>query len=465
MVWFRKDLRLADHAPLVAALEAYEQIVPVYVLNPVHWRVLPLGFPKTGPFATRFLLESLADLQDQLRKKGSDLLLAHGEPERVLAQLALRWGATAVFATEEVAHDERQEQQQVSQALAAAGASLQLCANSTLFPPQDLPWPIADLPDVFTHFRKTCEKQLTVPKPLSAPDRIASPPLPDSALPALTDLRFESEMMQLDERSAFPFSGGATAAHLRMDHYFERTHGLLQYKFTRNELLGTKYSSKLSPWLALGCISPREIYARVRDFEKAVKANVSTYWLIFELIWRDYFHFVTRKYGSRIFRPSGIGSKLLDFSNDRELFEKWRTGQTGVPFIDANMRELLLTGFMSNRGRQLVASFLCKDLRVNWTWGAAWFESQLIDYDVCSNWGNWMYVAGVGNDPRENRYFNILTQAEKYDPKGQYVRQWLPELASFPGFSAHVPDADQLSALRITYPSPPLVPFAKWRAV
>ncbi len=151
------------------------------------------------------------------------------------------------------------------------------------------------------------------------------------------------------------------------------------------------------------------------------------------------------------------------------LFKLWVEGRTGVPFIDANMRELSATGFMSNRGRQNVASFLVKDLQVNWTWGAMYFESLLIDYDVCSNWGNWNYVAGVGNDPRENRYFNILSQAKKYDYQGEYVRHWLEELAHVPGHKVHtvgdLSEAEQATyqvALGEDYPYP-IVDYAKWQ--
>jgi len=122
------------------------------------------------------------------------------------------------------------------------------------------------------------------------------------------------------------------------------------------------------------------------------------------------------------------------------MFDLWAIGKTGVPFVDANMRELTATGWMSNRGRQNVASFLVRDLKVNWQMGAEYFESQLIDYDTCSNWGNWNYVAGVGSDPREDRYFNILTQAKNYDPLGDYVRLWCPELAKVPVDKIHRPD-------------------------
>lgn len=130
------------------------------------------------------------------------------------------------------------------------------------------------------------------------------------------------------------------------------------------------------------------------------------------------------------------------------MFWRWAEGQTGIPFVDANMRELNQTGFMSNRGRQNVASFLVNDLGIDWRWGASYFESMLIDYDACSNWGNWMYVAGVGNDPRENRYFNILKQAQNYDKKGEYIRHWIPELSGIMGFDIHQPHTLSPSELK-----------------
>ncbi len=222
-----------------------------------------------------------------------------------------------------------------------------------------------------------------------------------------------------------------------MEEYFWQKDLLEVYKETRNEMLGLDYSSKFSLWLANGCISPRYIYEQVKKYEAERTQNDSTYWLIFELFWRDYFRFVALKYGNKIFFEKGIQGKTVVWKQHKSIFEKWRLGETGVPLIDANMKELLETGFMSNRGRQNVASFLVKDLQIDWRWGAAWFESQLIDYDVCSNWGNWLYVAGIGNDPRENRYCNIIKQAHNYDPKGEYVKFWLPVLADVPAEKVH----------------------------
>ena len=271
-----------------------------------------------------------------------------------------------------------------------------------------------------------------------------------------------------------PFKGGETTALDRLDRYLWQTDLIATYKETRNGLLGEDYSSKFSAWLAHGCLSPRQIYNELKRYESERVRNESTYWLVFELLWRDFFRFVALRYGTRIFKSSGIKHDLSKkYQHDEDLFLKWANGQTGIPFIDANMREMNTTGFMSNRGRQNVSSFLVKDLDIDWTWGAAYFESRLIDYDPCSNWGNWNYVAGVGNDPRQNggsqpRYFNIYSQAIRYDEQGDYVKHWLPELAQVPGSLVHLVSNLSLAQqeaygvrLGIDYPLPVIDP-TKW---
>ena len=208
-----------------------------------------------------------------------------------------------------------------------------------------------------------------------------------------------------------------------MDHYFWKTKKLSFYKQTRNGLLGVDYSSKFSAWLANGSISARQIYWEIISYEKEIKKNQSTYWLIFELIWRDYFKYISLKHQDSIFHLGGILKKEYDWENDIEIIKNWINGTTKEPFVNANMIELKKTGWMSNRGRQNVASYFAKDLLLDWRIGAAYFESQLIDYDVHSNYGNWMYVAGVGNDPRD-RKFNVRLQAERYDEGGKFQRIW-----------------------------------------
>jgi deoxyribodipyrimidine photo-lyase len=214
---------------------------------------------------------------------------------------------------------------------------------------------------------------------------------------------------------------------------------LREYRETRNGLLGSDYSSKFSPWLALGCLSPRRIDAEIREYERERVENDSTYWLRFELTWRDFFQFQLAKYGSTWFQPGGIRERDdIEWRQDREQFDRWAAGETGIPFVDANMRELNATGYMSNRGRQNVASFLANDLRIDWRKGAAYFEARLVDYDVASNWCNWAYQAGVGNDSRD-RSFDVLWQADRYDPNAEYVTHWCPELDGLPPEYAHEP--------------------------
>ena len=244
----------------------------------------------------------------------------------------------------------------------------------------------------------------------------------DYLIPSLSDLGLED--FEMDSRSAFKFKGGCNAAKERLEFYLWQSKKINFYKQTRNGLIGQDYSSKFSSWLSNGSISAREIFWEIKDYEKNILKNQSTYWLIFELIWRDFFKYISMKYGNKIFKIGGILEKDYQWSTDIKIFNKWVNGLTNEPFVNANMLELKYTGWMSNRGRQNVASYLAKELNLDWRWGARYFESQLIDYDVHSNYGNWMYVSGVGNDPRD-RKFNIKFQAERYDPTNKYQKMWL----------------------------------------
>ena len=189
----------------------------------------------------------------------------------------------------------------------------------------------------------------------------------------------------------------------------------------------------------MGCLSPRQVFETVQQYEAERVKNDSTYWLVFELLWRDYFRFICAKHGDNVFYPSGLRGLRIDWKQDWERFDAWREGMTGYPLVDANMREIAASGYMSNRGRQNVASFLTKNLGIDWRMGAEWFESLLVDYDPCSNYGNWNYTAGVGNDARGFRYFNIPKQSKDYDPEGTYVKHWLPELKAVPAAKVHSP--------------------------
>jgi deoxyribodipyrimidine photo-lyase len=223
--------------------------------------------------------------------------------------------------------------------------------------------------------------------------------------------------------SAKQFIGGESNAQAHLKQYLARRL-LDSYKETRNQLIGKDYSSKFSPWLALGCISARTITAELVAYEKCYGANDGTYWLWFELMWRDYFRFLHFKYGRRLYQGKGLSETPVTHS-DPEKLEQWRSGNTGKPLVDAGMRELLMSGYLSNRMRQIVASYWIYDLQGDWRLGASWFESQLIDYDVYSNQGNWLYIAGRGTDPRGGRPFNVAKQTQDHDPRGEYQSLWL----------------------------------------
>ncbi|WP_158856160.1 DASH family cryptochrome [Lunatibacter salilacus] len=441
IVWFRNDLRLHDNEALTKALQQTDEVIPVYCYDPRSYQKTPFNLEKTGSFRAKFVNESVLDLRGSLQAKAADLVILNGHPEKVMVEFAEQHQVEAIYFSQEVTTEEQTVEKSLEKNSWAKGIATQGYWQATLFHLDDLPFPIPQLPEVFTAFRKGCEKLSIVRQVLPTPDRIPYPTAIGSIgeIPSLEELGRENPVE--NERSVLSFKGGETQGLQRVAHYLWETDSIAEYKQTRNGLLGANYSSKFSPWLSVGALSPRWIYSEIRNYEKEVEKNDSTYWLIFELIWRDYFRFICKKHGNKIFQLSGIQSDTISWKQDEDAFQAWAAGITGIPFIDANMRELNQTGFMSNRGRQLVASFLTNDLQIDWRWGAAYFESKLIDYDVCSNWGNWMYVAGVGNDPRKDRYFNILLQAKNYDKKGDYVRTWIPELAKLPGFDIHQPES------------------------
>lgn len=440
LYWFRNDLRLHDNEGFLKATQKAGELIPVFVFDPRVFEKTSLGFRKIGVYRTRFIRESVAALRDSLRAKGGDLLVRIGEPERVLAELAEQYDVHELHLSKEIAQEETDVESSLSKRLKTLNVDMVFTWMSTLYHVRDLPFAINKIPAIFTDFRKEIEKNATVRPTLPEPGRVKLPTDYEAGeIPDSTDLGFgKEEIIAPNARVVLDFKGGETAGLQRLHQYIWESDRIATYKETRNGMLGAAYSSKFSAWLAQGCLSPRQIYEEVKRYETERTANDSTYWLIFELLWRDYFHFVMLRWGTRLFKTSGLKlDKDRQWRHDRTLFEKWKEGKTGVPFIDANMRELAATGYMSNRGRQNVASFLAHNLGIDWTWGAAWFESVLIDYDVCSNWGNWNYVAGVGNDPRENRYFNPCSQAARYDANGDYVRHWLPELAKVPADKIH----------------------------
>ncbi len=424
LVWFKTDLRIEDNETLVKAIAQSEKVIPVYCFDDSHFETTVYGFKKTGSFRAQFLLESLEDLDAKLRALGSGLRIVMGKPEVEIPKLVQEYKAQKVFAKREVAFEEKQTENKVQTELFKLRCELDTFSISTLYHAEDLPFSIKDIPDVFTNFRKKTEKDSEIRPPFEAPTKINSPEISPLELPTLEALGLAKT--KIDSRAVLQFKGGETEAIKRLKHYFYDTKCLSTYKETRNGMVGADYSSKFSAWLAMGCISPRFIYAEIKQYEKQFGANDSTYWLVFELLWRDFFRFMFKKYQTKFFLYDGINTeKVNSKSLNEKLLNQWINGTTTSDFINANMLELEQTGFMSNRGRQNAASYFCNELNMDWRLGAAYFEEQLIDYDVCSNWGNWAYLAGVGNDPRGHRYFNIEKQASDYDKKKLFRNLWL----------------------------------------
>lgn len=351
------------------------------------------------------------------------LIIDSKPPEEGLPKWIKKFQVQQIYLQHEWTEEEKKEEEAVAKQISPS-IGWNRHYEQFLFHPSDLPFSRSQIPEVFGSFRKRCEKEIEV-RPLSPS---LSPMDPSNliekaySLPNLTDLGLESIVQ--DKRTAFPFSGGTSAGMERLEHYFWKSKKLSYYKNTRNGLVGTDYSSKFSSWLANGSLSPKMIYWEIKRYEKEIQKNQSTYWLIFELIWRDYFKYISLKHGNKVFKIGGILERDYHWKTDQRLFNEWAEGRTSEPFVNANMIELKQTGWMSNRGRQNVASFFAKDMKMDWRIGAAYFESLLVDYDVHSNYGNWMYVSGVGNDPRD-RKFDVQWQAERYDAQGKFQKHWL----------------------------------------
>jgi len=424
LVSFKTNLRLRDNECLFTAVLENDIVVPFYCLDDHLFQTTAFQFKKAGAFRLKFLKESLQQLDQDLRAVGSGLVLVKGNPEEEILKLVKEYGAQRIYAEKEAAPEELITQKKVTDKLLSLNCSFSTFECRNLYHADDLPFSLEQLPDVFTAFRKSIENTVSIRPVLPKPLAIVSPPMAALNLAVLNEL--DSTDIIADPRAAIQFKGGTEQAQQRLHYYFYETSALSTYKQTRNGMVGERYSSKFSAWLALGCISAREIYEAIKEYDVAYGANESTYWLVFELFWRDYFGFCMQINPKRYFQRKGnIQSVAVNTDQFNIMLNHWVNGTTGVPFIDANMIELKLTGFMSNRGRQNVASYLCNDLCLDWRYGAAYFEQQLIDYDVCNNWGNWAYLAGVGNDPRKNRYFNIDKQSAIYDPDQVFQQLWL----------------------------------------
>lgn len=429
LYWFRNDLRLHDNPALAQACAQSDVLLPVFCLGSAsavangdpHWSALP-----ASPHRQRVLLDTLIDLDTQLRARGSALTVVNGAPADVLPQLGAALGTRTVHCETIAAPFEQNEVDQLRQ----TGMEVNSRWQSSLFAPETLPFDVAELPPVYSRFRQLLTKAGTRPAtPLPPPTQL--PPLPQvvhgCATVNLTQQLQALAHLKPEPRASLPyldraFAGGERAALAHLARYFASDLPA-HYKATRNGLTGTDFSSKCSMWLASGALSVRQLAAEIDRFDARHGPNEGTEWLRLELLWRDYFRFLHLQHGAKLFRYRGLRDPAPAPQHDPAQFTRWCQGRTPEPLVNAAMHELLATGYLSNRLRQVVASYWIHDLQGDWCAGAAWFEAQLIDYDVYNNQGNWLYIAGMGTDPRGGRRFNVQKQAHDHDPDQSY--QWL----------------------------------------
>jgi deoxyribodipyrimidine photo-lyase len=415
IVWLTRDLRVGDHPALRAAVERHERVIPVFCFDD---RLL--GGRHASGTRTQFLLECLADLRRSLLDRGSRLVVRRGRPERELADLARDLGVGAVHMSDDVGPFARRRRQRTARALRELDVELVahpgLCAidhPERLRTTGDRPY------TVFSPFHRAWSEEPRR-EVLAAPRRL--PPLPArlraGRIPSLAALG-------LDHDAEAPARGGEDAARRAVDRFLAGP--VDGYHRDRDALAGDR-TSRLSPYLHFGCVTPRQIEDRL-----ARGAGPAAFRR--QLCWRDFHHHVLANF------PRNARSELQDryrgsirWSYARRPFEAWCAGRTGYPLVDAGMRQLRREGWMHNRARLIVGSFLTKDLGIDWRWGERWFMRHLVDGDEANNNGNWQWVASVGADPQPayRRIFNPVRQMERFDPAGDYVRRFVPELRAVP---------------------------------
>ncbi|MDN3585153.1 DASH family cryptochrome [Pedobacter aquatilis] len=417
LVWFRNDLRLHDNEMLVEAIAKSDSILPVYIFDSRSFGETKYGTQKTGSIRAQFILESVLALRNSLKQIGGNLLVANGKPEDIIPALVQEYEINEVYHHREVAEEETQISGQLENELWKLRINLKHFIGHTLYNKEDLPFPIKDIPDAFNQFKKKIERDAIIKPCFAAPDRVNVAEVIDwGNIPTLADLGLS--IHKKDNRSDFEYAGGEAEGLANLQ---KVTVAMQQAATTKNLIL----ASKLSAWLAMGCLSPRKVYWEIKKMESFPNTKAMFNHVLLGLLWRDYFRFMFKKYGNNFFKPNGFGSQgIVDEANTTENLQNWKNGQTGFAIVDAVMTELNQTGYISNVARQTAALYLINNLEVSWVLGAAYFEEKLIDYNPASNWGNWANMAGVGNDQKSKSVFDFDKNLKNLDPKGNYALTW-----------------------------------------
>ncbi|SFH78549.1 DASH family cryptochrome [Halpernia frigidisoli] len=446
LVWFKNDLRLHDNEVLIKAIEECDELIFCYSIERTLFEKIIYGFRKADINRFKFLEQSLLNLQENLEKLDGHLIIGENSALETLPELVEKYKISNIYAEEEYASEELNLIKEIKAKI--PDVNFNFFWGKTLYHKDDIPFTIDKIPLTSKAYRIPAGKESEPRKTFDSPKELkAFKKVKSTKFPSYKDYGFTKK----EYDSAKPFlEGGETLALERLQYYTFKSELLTGYRWSRNRSDGLDYSSKFSHYLALGCISPRQIFRTVKEYEEKIKKNQSTWWLIFELVWRDYFTFKGMRFGDEIFFTKGYKNKEIEWENDPEKFKRWCDGTTGIPFIDAHMRQLNETGYMSNRGRVNCASYFVHDLKIDWTWGASYFESKLIDYDVSSNWMNWHMQAF------EIWYTNPVHQQNKYKAQ-DFIRKWIPELKDTNNIEALIPWQFNFP----DYPQPIEV-FKKW---
>ncbi|WNF26130.1 deoxyribodipyrimidine photo-lyase [Streptomyces sp. C11-1] len=433
VVLFTSDLRVHDNPVLRAALRDADEVVPLFVRDEAVHRA---GFD--APNRLAFLADCLADLDAGLRQRGGRLIARQGETAREVRRVVERTGAACVHVAAGVSRHAARREQRIGEALAGTGCALRVhdAVVTALAPGRVVPTGGKDHFAVFTPYFRRWETEgvrgtVTAPRTVRVPDGVASDPLPD-----------RDAVGNLSPGLA---RGGEDTARKLVTSWL---HGpMAGYEDGHDDLAGDA-TSRLSPHLHFGTVSAAELVHRARE-----KGGPGGEAFVRQLAWRDFHHQVLAA------RPDASWSDYRPRRDrwrcDEEEIDAWRTGRTGYPLVDAAMRQLAHEGWMHNRGRMLAASFLTKTLYVDWRVGARHFLDLLVDGDLANNQLNWQWVAGTGTDTRPNRVLNPVIQGKRFDPRGDYVRRWVPELADLEGAAIHEPWKLQgLDRAGIDYPDP-----------
>ena len=407
IVWFKiSDLRIRDHEPLFTANQADNSIIHIFIWDCRWDDKTENDILIMGKYKKNFLKESLYNLSENLKKINIHLNLYFGKTEDILINIINKHNVKNIYTHQDNVYDMNKLTENTS-------VKIESFWNNTMYHINDLPFPIKELPDSFTDFKKNMT--FNVKKEFFTKSNNKSIKLDNSI--KLNDIDIPEATIII--------KGGEDAGWEQLKSFFYKTNNILKYNHERHNLTNTW---DLSPWLDFGCLSAKSIFYQIKMYEKSKQKNNSTYLYWLDMLLKDYYKFKSIKIGNDLFKQNGVTNKIYNYSNNKGSLQKWIDGQTGIPLIDAFMNQIKNTGLISNKGRLIVSSFLINDLNLDWTLGAEYFNKMLINSETSYNYGIMQYIAGLGSLTDNHIYFNPIKQAKILDKNCDYIKHWIPEL-------------------------------------